>query len=276
MKYRSDYRLRDLLEWFPESCVAGRWYPGTGASDGSVCGLATRDGSGVQDGRQGMDVSAATAFTHDVLIVPGLHNSGSTHWQTLWERSNLGFRRVEQPAWASRDVDQWASAVDRSIESCTRPVLIVAHSFGCLAAIRRVMVDASDVAGMLLVAPADPRRFCVMPAARLSMPAMVVVGANDPCTPFDIAQSWAARLGSRFVNIGEAGHINPASGFGPWPYGWHLLNKLEVMAAARWYPMSCTGPARQDAPEAPQGRESAPRTERGAQPSGALACLGFD
>lgn len=215
-------------------------------------------------------------FKHDVLIVPGLHGSGSDHWQTLWERTQPKFRRVEQSSWVSRDLDTWTGAVDRAIDSCTRPALLVAHSFGCLAAVRRVMVDATNVAGLLLVAPADPRRYSVMPEVPLTVPAMVVVGSDDPCTPFEISQAWAERIGGRFVNIGEAGHINPESGFGPWPYGWHLLNKLEVMAGASWYPVPSIPPDRPGVPERPPVRPATSRAERTKHSGRTLACLGLD
>jgi len=54
----------------------------------------------------------------------------------------------------------------------------------------------------------------------------VVAAPDDPYADFktieDLARSW----GSEFVNIGKGGHINVASGFGPWPQGEELLKKL--------------------------------------------------
>jgi predicted alpha/beta hydrolase family esterase len=41
------------------------------------------------------------------------------------------------------------------------------------------------------------------------------------------AQQFAAAWGSRLVNIGNAGHINTASGFGDWPAGLELLHQFE-------------------------------------------------
>lgn len=38
---------------------------------------------------------------------------------------------------------------------------------------------------------------------------------------------WAERWGSRFVEIGRAGHINTESGYGPWPQGLELLHTLQ-------------------------------------------------
>ncbi|ADZ69841.1 Predicted esterase of the alpha/beta hydrolase fold family [Polymorphum gilvum SL003B-26A1] len=51
----------------------------------------------------------------------------------------------------------------------------------------------------------------------LGVPAIVAASRNDfwmdQARARDLAQTW----GADFVDMGEAGHINVASGFGPWP-----------------------------------------------------------
>ena len=43
----------------------------------------------------------------DILLIPGLNNSGPGHWQTLWEETVPRARRVAQ-RWGSRFVDAGA------------------------------------------------------------------------------------------------------------------------------------------------------------------------
>ena len=45
------------------------------------------------------------------------------------------------------------------------------------------------------------------------------------------AREMAARLGSAFVNLGDAGHINTAAGFGPWPRAKYFVDTLAHCAA---------------------------------------------
>jgi len=54
------------------------------------------------------------------------------------------------------------------------------------------------------------------------------VGAavDDPWIALDRAHSLAASWGSHFVDIGEQGHINAASGLGQWPEGQELLDRI--------------------------------------------------
>ncbi len=40
------------------------------------------------------------------------------------------------------------------------------------------------------------------------------------------ARYFANLWGSEFVSLGDAGHINVASGYGPWPQGLQILNTL--------------------------------------------------
>ena len=44
-----------------------------------------------------------------------------------------------------------------------------------------------------------------------------------------LAHDW----GSRLVDIGEAGHLNPASGYGPWPLAHAFIEQLAQPATAR-------------------------------------------
>jgi predicted alpha/beta hydrolase family esterase len=119
-----------------------------------------------------------------------------------------------------------------------RPTLLVAHSFGCLASVHRAALGAPHLAGALLVAPADPRKFGVdnlLPTVPLPVPSIVIGSEDDPWMPAARARQWASRWGSQFVNAGALGHINADSGLGDWPFGLVQLGRLarQVPGAAR-------------------------------------------
>jgi predicted alpha/beta hydrolase family esterase len=55
----------------------------------------------------------------------------------------------------------------------------------------------------------------------------VLVGSrNDPYCDFAKAQSLADSWGSRFIDLGERGHINAESGLGEWSEGLAMLRSL--------------------------------------------------
>lgn len=155
-----------------------------------------------------------------ILIVPGLHNSGPGHWQTWLENQLPHTRRVEQADWELPCLSEWAIRVSEAIVGEREPVWIVAHSFGCLATVTAASVCGDRIRAALLVAPADPDRFdqsAALPDQRLDFPSLVIASSNDPWVKSSVAESWAGIWGSHYRNIGDAGHINVESGYGPWP-----------------------------------------------------------
>ncbi|MBY4898039.1 alpha/beta hydrolase [Cupriavidus sp. AU9028] len=168
-----------------------------------------------------------------VLTAPGLHGSGPDHWQTRWERRFPDWQRVEQRDWACPSLHTWAGKLGEAVARCRQHapagVLVVAHSFGCLALLRQAAEDASGIAGALLVAPADPDRFGVaplLPACRLPFPTLLVASRNDPWMAQRRAFSWGTVWGSELHDAGYAGHINADSSLGDWPEGLALLAGL--------------------------------------------------
>jgi len=163
------------------------------------------------------------------LVIPGLHGSGPAHWQTWFESTVADCRRVEQPDWGLPSLPHWAACVGDHLRAAARPVWIVAHSFGCLAAVAAAQREPGHVLGALLVAPADPRRFGVSAETigkSLPFPSLVIASENDPWLGLDSAAALAAGWRSGWVNIGRAGHINVDSGFGPWPEGVGFFSNL--------------------------------------------------
>jgi len=180
-----------------------------------------------------------------IVTVPGLYGSGPGHWQTRWEARFPDWRRVEQNDWSTPDLSRWSACVGETVRSAlaerpvSRPkrrVILVAHSFGCLASIHWAMQARDTAAGLLLVAPADPDKFGVrdvLPQRAMPFPAVLVASRNDPWMPHCTAVDWGARWGVEYVDAGEAGHINADSNLGEWNAGLALLDRLIGRASAQ-------------------------------------------
>jgi predicted alpha/beta hydrolase family esterase len=174
-----------------------------------------------------------------ILTVPGLGGSGPSHWQTLWEQSRPDTHRVELGMWDTPHRNSWVTKLDQAIRSAQAPVVLAAHSLGCLAVAWWAELSPQPfgwpVAGALLVAPADVDRpnvrpeladFRPAPATPLPFPSIVVASSDDPWIATDKARSLAKGWGSVFVDAGPQGHLNAASGIGWWEEGQALLDRV--------------------------------------------------
>jgi uncharacterized protein len=181
------------------------------------------------------------------LVLPGYGNSGPEHWQSLWEREQPGFSRVEQADWENPDRADWVARLNEAVTAARPPVLLVAHSLACLLVAHWVAQRAAHppaspdpdalakVEGAFLVAPVDPARpafpagarsFAPVPLARLPFPSLIVASADDPYASPEFARSCASAWGGRLVEIGSKGHINASSGLRRWEAGLELLATL--------------------------------------------------
>jgi predicted alpha/beta hydrolase family esterase len=175
-----------------------------------------------------------------LLVIPGLHDSGPAHWQSWLEAHFRHALRVRQDDWADADLDRWAARIDAVLQRQPPARWIaVAHSFGCLALARHLADRATDgsrpaIRGALFVAPADPAKFGVASAlsrSRLAIPSTVLGSETDPWMHVDAARSWALSSGARFINLGDVGHINAESGFGPLPQAKSLVVEMSKRLA---------------------------------------------
>ncbi|RYF78985.1 MAG: alpha/beta hydrolase [Comamonadaceae bacterium] len=167
-----------------------------------------------------------------IVIVPGWRDSGPGHWQSLWAERMQSAVRVVQDDWVSPRRESWVSALEALILAQPEPVVIAAHSLGCIATAHLGPEAAARIAGALLVAPADPERraalndFAPVPYAPLPYRSIVVASTDDPYCPVRLAGAYARAWGSEFVRVPNAGHINVDSGHGDWPLGLALLESL--------------------------------------------------
>lgn len=174
------------------------------------------------------------------LIVPGWQGSSDDHWQSHWQRTLPNSARVEQDDWLTPRREDWVATLDRAVNASADPVILIAHSLGCVT-VAHWSVDASlvslrKVRGALLVAPADVERPACSPALRnfapipkylLPFPSQVVGSDNDPAASapraLQLARDWGAEAGI----LAGAGHINVKSGHRRWEQGFAYLYRLQ-------------------------------------------------
>lgn len=168
----------------------------------------------------------------DILLQPGWTGAGPDHWMTRWQARLKTARRIEQDDWDIVDRAKWTGRLLEAIAAATRPVLLVAHSCGVSTiahAAPHINGGKRQVIGAFLVAPAsetatkaiphmDPS-FTPFPRDPLPFPSLLVASRNDDFCSFEDAGDLALAWGSDLLDAGESGHLNSASGHGPWPEG---------------------------------------------------------
>ncbi|MFC5731385.1 MULTISPECIES: RBBP9/YdeN family alpha/beta hydrolase [Nocardioides] len=178
------------------------------------------------------------------VVIPGIDGSDEQHWQTLWENGwgALGVR-IAPRSWSEPDLADWIDSVQTAFDVASardRDVVLVAHSLGCWAGAAWLRRNpGAQVKGAFLVAPPDPRggafprtaapTFLGVEPGTLSCPSIVVASADDPYCDLDAAEHLAGRWGSEWHMVGEVGHVNSASGLGPWRHGQGLLETLATV-----------------------------------------------
>lgn len=191
-----------------------------------------------------------------MLIIPGIDNSGPSHWQSLWEAENDDAFRVNMENWAQPHRNSWVTRLNLAVRSTDRPIILVAHSLGCHAvAWWAALAEAEashNIVGALLVAPpevdafpADHRlaSFGPTPKAILPFRSILVASRNDPYVQFDRARQLAGFWGSEFVDAGFLGHINAATDIGLWRDGQQLVSRLQYGVPASLGPSPAVRPA---------------------------------
>jgi predicted alpha/beta hydrolase family esterase len=126
--------------------------------------------------------------------------------------------------------------------------VIVAHSGGCIMVAHWAQQTRRAVCGALLAVPPDFERplpegyptldalqasgWLPVPRTRLPFPSIVAASRNDPLAGYDRIAQLADAWGSELVDLGDVGHLNPASGFGDWPRADEFIAHLSAAADA--------------------------------------------
>lgn len=184
-----------------------------------------------------------TSTVATVLIVPGLREHVPDHWQTLLAAQLPKVRTVAPLTHDKLCCAARVDAIDRALASIDGPVIIVAHSAGAMMVVHWAARGVTRaIQGALLAAPADLETpmpagyptidalgqygWLPVPRASLPFPSIVAASSNDPLARLERARDLAQAWGSRFVELGAVGHLNPASGFGAWPQAETFIRAL--------------------------------------------------
>jgi len=172
-------------------------------------------------------------MTCPVLLVPGIHGSGPAHWQSRWEALHPGVQRIAQHDWDRPVCSEWAAGIEHAVRAQAGPVVLVAHSLGCLA-LAHWLADAAPqalarLAAVVMVAVPDPggpefpeqaSGFAPLPARLPPLPLAVWSSNDDPYSPNGFGERMAAAWGAAHRSFGARGHLNADSGLGDWAEAW--------------------------------------------------------
>jgi uncharacterized protein len=171
-----------------------------------------------------------------IVLVPGYTNSGPEHWQSLIEKKYENVVRVKQDDWDNPVRQNWIDGLERTIKTINSDVLLVGHSCGANTIAQWAELNANPkVKGALLVAPADidaPDALAEiqvqrpLPKKKISFPTILVCSDNDEYVSLEKGKELAQDWGSELVILPNGGHIHTDAGFGDWPMGEQLIEKL--------------------------------------------------
>jgi predicted alpha/beta hydrolase family esterase len=181
--------------------------------------------------------------TPTVLFVPGLRDHVEDHWQTHAQKEFAGARCVAPLELDKLSRDARVEALQAALEAIEGPVVLAAHSAGCMIVVQWAKKYRRDgIVGALLAAPADVESpmpagyptvdqlaaagWAPVPREKLPFPSLLAASTNDPLCSFARAEGFARDWGSRFLDVGAVGHINPPAGFGPWAQGVDLIRDM--------------------------------------------------
>lgn len=138
--------------------------------------------------------------------------------------------------------DARVAALDAALAEIEGPVVLVAHSAGVMITVHWAAQHRRKIRGALLATPADleapmpagypdtatlaQHGWLPVPRSPLPFPTILAASRNDPLATYPRAAEMASDWGSKLVDLGEVGHLNPAAGYGPWPRATALIDGL--------------------------------------------------
>lgn len=172
----------------------------------------------------------------EILFIPGHLTAADDHWQSRWQAKLSSARLIPRSAEGEAMREDWVGAIVAAVQNAEKPVVLVAHSLGIVAAIQALPLCGNKIAGAFLVSPPDleskssvgsqARKYGDYPRDPLPFPSILVASNNDPHGSLDHAGDLANAWGSMLVEAGPSGHIDAASGHGPWPEGTMVFSQF--------------------------------------------------
>ena len=183
-----------------------------------------------------------------ILIVPGLRDHVEQHWQTLLASELPQVVSVAPMGREGASCAQRVAAIEQAAGAIEGPVVAVAHSGGTITLAHWVAGTRHRLVGAVLVTPPDFERpmpqgypgmaqlsaqgWLPVPRMHLPFPSIVAASRNDPLAAYERVRELAHDWGSTLVDLGEVGHLNPASGYGRWKQAHALIARVVGMASA--------------------------------------------
>ena len=167
-------------------------------------------------------------MTIHTVFVPGYGNSLGDHWQMQWFKKIPHSHWVEQSDWDAPEKSAWVSGLQNTLTNIQDPIILVAHSLGCLTIAEWAQQHHATILGAYLVAVPDPTApgfptaisgFQQLPLNSLPFPSKIIASTNDPYCSKERSEYFAQAWGSELSFIGDQGHINASAGFGAWEEG---------------------------------------------------------
>jgi hypothetical protein len=185
-----------------------------------------------------------------VLIVPGLRDHVPQHWQTLLAARLPRVQTVAPIGRDNLDCLERVEAIEETAAKIDGPIIALAHSGGVIATLHWARLTRRAICGALLATPPDFDQamredypsmealdaggWLPVPRNKLAFRSIVAASRNDPLARYERVASFARSWGSKLVDLGEVGHLNPASGFGDWPAAEALIAELDTTASDCW------------------------------------------
>ena len=194
----------------------------------------------------GVPLTRATrsaTLTTTFLIIPGLREHVSNHWQTLLAAKLPQVQIVPPLETDKLSCAARVEAIQHALQAIDGPVILVAHSAGVMMVAHWAQQHSRVIKGALLATPADVESafpagypgtevleangWLPIPRQPLPFPSILAASRNDPLARFERLEQLASDWHSELLDLGEVGHLNPASGFGEWPLAEVLLRRLD-------------------------------------------------
>lgn len=146
------------------------------------------------------------------------------------------------PAPTAPQREVWTAALDDLLVTAGEPTTFVCHSLGCWA-VDHLLAErgTAGVHAALLVTPPSPyllfepvESFLPPPRQRqvwapIAARTLLVGSDNDEFTTAEEFREIAAAIGVECRIIPNGGHLNLASGFGPWPFALDWLRSVGAL-----------------------------------------------
>ena len=183
-------------------------------------------------------------MTH-VYIIHGYSASPEDHWFLWLEKKllqdNVLVTRVHLPNSKSPHLNDWLKELEQKV-LLNDEAYIVAHSLGCITAVRYISRMNIPIGGAIFVSGFD-RRLVNLPvldefvkdipdiaqAGSLITQKLTILSRDDTIVPPSYTEHFALNINSQLIEFKQAGHFLASDGFDELPV---VYNNLKLMIKA--------------------------------------------